>query len=118
MSCTYVGRGPRIRSLNNLSNPSHMQDRLQHLENLVKSLAQKKKLEEGHKMDVPGNEPFPSTNLENDSHASDPHLGEKCPPLDPPGKLVVKDEGTSYIDGAHWRAILEEVNHGEHSKGK
>ena len=25
------------------------------------------------------------------------------------GTLVVNDEGTSYIDGANWRAILEEV---------
>lgn len=25
------------------------------------------------------------------------------------GTLVVKNEGTSYIDSAHWRAILEEV---------
>lgn len=25
------------------------------------------------------------------------------------GKLFVKDDGTSYIDGANWRAILEEV---------
>ncbi|OGE57630.1 hypothetical protein PENARI_c001G06720 [Penicillium arizonense] len=26
------------------------------------------------------------------------------------GTLVVKDEGTSYIDSANWRAILEEIN--------
>ncbi|KGO41265.1 Transcription factor, fungi [Penicillium expansum] len=26
------------------------------------------------------------------------------------GKLFVKDDGTSYIDGANWRAILEEIN--------
>jgi hypothetical protein len=25
------------------------------------------------------------------------------------GKLVVKESGTSYIDSAHWKAILEEV---------
>lgn len=31
------------------------------------------------------------------------------PPADPSGKLVVKDAGTSYIDGSHWKAILEEV---------
>lgn len=31
-------------------------------------------------------------------------------PVDPSGKLVVKDAGTRYIDGAHWRAILEEVS--------
>ena len=28
------------------------------------------------------------------------------------GTLVVKNEGTSYIDSAHWRAILEEVRLG------
>lgn len=26
------------------------------------------------------------------------------------GKLLVKDTGTSYIDSAHWKAILEEVS--------
>lgn len=30
------------------------------------------------------------------------------PPVDT-GTLVVKNEGTSYIDSANWRAILEEV---------
>ena len=33
----------------------------------------------------------------------------KVPPLDAPGKLVVKNEEISYIDSAHWRAVLEEV---------
>lgn len=32
----------------------------------------------------------------------------KLTPVDT-GTLVVKNEGTSYIDGANWRAILEEV---------
>ncbi|KAF7590481.1 hypothetical protein BBP40_002826 [Aspergillus hancockii] len=31
-------------------------------------------------------------------------------PLDPSSKLVVENTGTSYIDGAHWTAILEEIN--------
>lgn len=28
------------------------------------------------------------------------------------GTLIVKNEGTSYIDGANWRVILEEVRLG------
>ena len=36
----------------------------------------------------------------------DPEIG--LAPVDT-GKLVVKNEGTSYIDSANWRAILEEV---------
>jgi hypothetical protein len=36
----------------------------------------------------------------------DPHA--EVAPVDA-GKLVVKNEGTSYIDSANWRAILEEV---------
>lgn len=35
----------------------------------------------------------------------------KSPPQDP-GTLVVDREGTSYIDSADWRAILEEVRFG------
>lgn len=32
----------------------------------------------------------------------------KSSPIDT-GTLVIKNEGTSYIDSANWRAILEEV---------
>jgi hypothetical protein len=28
---------------------------------------------------------------------------------DSPGKIFVEDVGTSYVDAAHWRAILEDV---------
>lgn len=34
----------------------------------------------------------------------------KNSPLDASSKLLVEDKGTSYIDGAHWSAILEEVS--------
>lgn len=34
---------------------------------------------------------------------------EKNSPSRDTGTLVVNDEGTSYIDSANWRAILEEV---------
>jgi hypothetical protein len=78
---------------------------LHHLENLVMSLAQKQR---------PDGEP--------DSNAIQPQnrLAYATPspgssdrdsaltPVDT-GTLVVKDEGTSYIDSANWRAILEEV---------
>lgn len=30
--------------------------------------------------------------------------------VDSPGRLFVEDVGTSYLDAAHWRAILEEVS--------
>ncbi|KAE8349150.1 hypothetical protein BDV28DRAFT_152152 [Aspergillus coremiiformis] len=38
------------------------------------------------------------------------HFESKESPLDPSSKLVVENTGTSYIDGAHWTAILEEIN--------
>ena len=38
--------------------------------------------------------------------SSDPNT--ESAPVDT-GTLVVKNEGTSYIDSANWRAILEEV---------
>lgn len=82
-----------------------MQDRLQHLENLVMSFAQKQKPEEqttdfntGLPADVVGYDTPPSTD-ERDTKPS---------PKDT-GTLVVKEEGTNYIDSANWRAILEEV---------
>lgn len=50
--------------------------------------------------DGPGIYPTPSTSSNQEA---------KSPPLDAPGRLVVKNEEINYIDSAHWRAILEEV---------
>lgn len=38
-----------------------------------------------------------------------PASAEAKSPAQDTGTLVVNDEGTSYIDSANWRAILEEV---------
>ncbi|KAJ5602117.1 hypothetical protein N7510_011651 [Penicillium lagena] len=102
-------------------NPTLVQDRLQHLENLVMSLAQKNR--SGEPVDINFNE---SLNDEDGGYATPSPSSEretKSPPLDAPGKLVVKNEEISYIDSANWRAILEEINgvkeyldeNGEHS---
>ncbi|KAJ5784552.1 uncharacterized protein N7503_009764 [Penicillium pulvis] len=104
--CTYVGRGPRAKAQHERSSPTLVQDRLQHLENLVMSLAQKQKpgdqitdFNTGLTQDSPGYDTPPSAN-DRDTKSS---------PRDT-GTLVVSDEGTSYIDSANWRAILEEIN--------
>ncbi|KAJ5646414.1 hypothetical protein N7490_002786 [Penicillium lividum] len=67
------------------------------------SLAQKQKpgdqftnFNTGLPEDVPGYE-TPASASDRDTKSS-------------PGTLVVNDEGTSYIDSANWRAILEEIN--------
>ncbi|KAJ5550779.1 hypothetical protein N7461_005477 [Penicillium sp. DV-2018c] len=83
-----------------------VQDRLHHLENLVMSLAQKQR-------------PDGETDPNSSQPQSRPTYATPSPgfsdrdststPVDT-GTLVVKDEGTSYIDSANWRAILEEIN--------
>ena len=70
---------------------------MHHLENLVKSLAQKQRSEP----DIDFNAVQPKNRADSDRDAA-------LVPVDT-GTLVVKNEGTSYIDGANWRAILEEV---------
>lgn len=93
---------------------------MQHLENLILSLVQKKQIEESE------NE-AQSTDVSSErlhvSPQSSGHAGAqttspssvaapdaKGSPLDPSSKLVVGETGMSYIDGAHWSAILEEVS--------
>lgn len=103
-TCTYVGRGPLGRAQHGRSSPTVIQGRLQHLENLVMSLAQNQ--QPGSKTD------FNAQPVSNDTYAT-PSLGSCDPnaelaPVDT-GKLVVKNEGTNYIDGANWLAILEDV---------
>lgn len=89
---------------------SHVQDRLQHLENLVLSFAQQKRLEDQQGVS-PGSASFSHSNSEH----GPPNVGtlaeKETTPLPHPGRLVVKDDGISYIDGAHWRAILDEVSY-------
>jgi hypothetical protein len=103
-SCTYVGRGPRGKAQHGRSSPTLVQDRLHHLENLVMSLAQNQR---------PDPEINFNTRPENRAAYATPSPASCDPatesaPVDA-GTLVVKNEGTSYIDSANWRAILEEV---------
>lgn len=111
-SCTYVGRGPRGKAQHGRSSPTAVQGRLQHLENLVMSLAQK----QGHDSNIDLNAQPGS----NDADAT-PSLGSCDPntelaPVDT-GKLVVKNEGTNYIDSANWLAILDDVGLGRYTSG-
>lgn len=94
-----------------------MQDRLQHLENLVMSLAQKQKQEQEQDQEQPPDQ------------VSDLNVGPQVADANGPsyqtptsmndhdtrsprdtGTLVVNDEGTSYFESANWRAILKEVS--------
>jgi hypothetical protein len=73
----------------------------------VKSLAQKQR--SGPDIDFNAGQP-----KDRDGYATpSPGSGRDAAlvPVDT-GTLVVKNEGTSYIDGANWRAILEEVRLG------
>ncbi|KAL4911992.1 hypothetical protein BDW62DRAFT_36209 [Aspergillus aurantiobrunneus] len=120
-SCTFVGRGPRGRSSHGRASPTHVQDRLQHLENLIMSFAQQKKQDETHSQESspPLTAPAPVTLSRGQTteltlpsppkpEGTDPESGDS--PTGACGKLLVKDTGTSYIDSAHWKAILEEIN--------
>ncbi|PYH98171.1 C6 transcription factor [Aspergillus ellipticus CBS 707.79] len=122
-SCTFVGRGPRGKmTTSGRTSPAHVQDRLQHLENLILSLTQKKKLEgegEGEggvdfgevvvvpqgKVVVPVQQRTPE-----DSGEGSVSVTEGASPSELGGKLLVGEAGTRYIDGAHWSAILEEIS--------
>ncbi|OJJ46897.1 hypothetical protein ASPZODRAFT_141678 [Penicilliopsis zonata CBS 506.65] len=126
--CAYVGRGPRGRPLHSpSSNTSHVQDRLQHLENLVLSLTQQKVTTEqsasitdgsisGSGVQGKQSQSQSQSPAESVPQVTPPSSSGEAPeaqdkiPSDAPGKLVVREEGTSYIDSAHWRAILEEIN--------
>ncbi|KAJ5808807.1 hypothetical protein N7474_010076 [Penicillium riverlandense] len=108
-SCTYIGRGPRGKAQQGRSSPSLVQDRLQHLENLVMSLAQKNNRSDEPE-DINFNAPLKDDPGEYATPSPSTDRETKSPPLDAPGKLVVKNEEISYIDSAHWRAILEEIN--------
>ncbi|KAB8259626.1 hypothetical protein BDV32DRAFT_124176 [Aspergillus pseudonomiae] len=113
LSCTFVGRGPRGRASHGRTSPSLVQDRLQHLENLILSLTQKKSLAENHDIRRPEEHEGSSTSRGTDARVTlrTPSTSEpKESPLDPSSKVVVENTGTSYIDGAHWTAILEEIN--------
>ncbi|RAL11369.1 putative C6 transcription factor [Aspergillus homomorphus CBS 101889] len=142
-SCTFVGRGPRGKTSQGRASPTHVQDRLQHLENLILSLTQQRKLEQPTEEDgdseaiergeVDDFNSLEPTNARDapPAHSSDRHdngaTGDRRSPLselgtrshtltpegslsDPPGKLVAQEAETRYIDGAHWRAVLEEIS--------
>lgn len=111
--CTFVGRGPRGKSQRGQASPTLVQDRLQHLENLVMSLAQKQKI--GHEQsfdqisdfnDVPQAADANGTNLQTPTSLT----SNGTQPSRDTGTLVVNDEGTSYFESVDWRAILNEVS--------
>ncbi|KAJ9312436.1 transcriptional regulator family: Fungal Specific TF [Paecilomyces variotii] len=119
-ACIYVGRGPKGRGAHPRADLTHTQNRLHHLENLVLSLAQKRRLE-GQDVDVmtPCQQLMPETSSQPNggrNTLTDPALlkassaEKKNDLVDSPGRLFVEDVGTSYLDAAHWRAILEEIN--------
>ncbi|KAE8339058.1 hypothetical protein BDV24DRAFT_136550 [Aspergillus arachidicola] len=116
LSCTFVGRGPRGRTSHGRTSPTLVQDRLQHLENLILSLTQKKSLAENHDIHRPEEHDGPATSRTTDDRvtprppSTSTGFKPKESPLDPSSKLVMENTGTSYIDGAHWTAILEEIN--------
>ncbi|KAH1513361.1 hypothetical protein KXW98_008234 [Aspergillus fumigatus] len=114
--CTFVGRGPRGRSSQGRKSPTLLQDRLQHLENLILSFTQKKSCEQSQTLSASEQQNTPSTTAEsvvpavlvNPSSSMEPEPRSSAP--ESTGRLLENKAGSSYFDGAHWRAILEEVN--------
>ncbi|KAL4815907.1 hypothetical protein BDW67DRAFT_163347 [Aspergillus spinulosporus] len=120
-SCTFVGRGPRGRSSHGRASPTHVQDRLQHLENLIMSLAQQRKQGEPQGQEVSPSYPEPVPEILAREQAKmltppsppkpeGPSPESEGSPSGGDGKLLVKDTVTNYIYSAHWKAILEEIN--------
>jgi len=111
--CTFVGRGPRGKSQRGQASPTLVQDRLQHLENLVMSLAQKQKIEHEQSPDqIPDFNAVPQAADVNGPNFQTPTslTSNGTQPSRDTGTLVVNDEGTSYFESADWRAILNEVS--------
>ncbi|KAF7156906.1 hypothetical protein CNMCM5623_000751 [Aspergillus felis] len=115
-SCTFVGRGPRGRSSQGRTSPTLVQERLQHLENLILSFTQKKSSEQSQASSASEQQNIPSRTagsvvpavLQNPSSSMEPEPRGTVP--ESTGRLLENEAGSSYFDGAHWRAILEEVN--------
>jgi hypothetical protein len=114
-SCTFVGRGPRGRSSQGRTSPTLVQDRLQHLENLILSFTQKKSCEQSQAPCASEQQNTPSRTagsvvpavLENPPSSMESEPRGSAP--ESTGRLLENEAGSSYFDGAHWRAILEEV---------
>ncbi|OJI82342.1 hypothetical protein ASPTUDRAFT_58038 [Aspergillus tubingensis CBS 134.48] len=123
-TCTFIGRGPRGKtSSNGRTSPTQVQDRLQHLENLILSFTQQQQQQQqqersnsvGEHQQVinnggqitPASSVPPSLAFGEIQQAQD---GDSETPPPDPGRLVVRETGMRYIDGAHWSAILEEIS--------
>ncbi|RLM00164.1 hypothetical protein CFD26_107054 [Aspergillus turcosus] len=107
-SCTYVGRGPRGRSSQGRASPTLVQDRLQHLENLILSFTQKKSSEQSQSSSASEQQNTLSTTagdvvqpvLEKPSSGMEPESRGSAP--ESTGRLLDNEAGSSYFDGAHW----------------
>lgn len=131
-SCTYIGHGPRGRVNQAMAtSPSHIQNRIQHLENLILSFAQQKKQVDesgsGSASGVGSGGDSNGRGAAHDSSASatlissaanvngskEPSpettgaVSQKTPVEDDPGKLL--NDGTTYVDASNWQAILDDV---------
>lgn len=130
-----MGRGPIARAATSTTTATTngdqatkassvtVQDRLQHLEDLVLSLSEQKQQLENGKVGN-NNDSIPTTSssttspaenyngISSSSDQSSPEVQEaRHAANESSGKLLVKDGGTtSYVDGSHWRGILEEVS--------
>lgn len=124
-SCTFVGHGPRGRvNYAAGTNPSHIQNRIQHLENLILSFAQQKKQDErasgsggswdsnhsGGAVLLSSASTSPG-NIGNHSAHPSPEISgamERSTSVEvDPGKLL--NNGTTYVDASNWQAILDDV---------
>lgn len=131
-SCTFVGRGPKGKTAQGQTSPALIQERVQHLENLILSLVQKN--QQAPNQNTTTTTPSVGATREQSNVSSQgSRQGSRQPPsvtppttvsdaeytpLDPPSKLVVGETGESYIDSAHWSSILEEVSNSTVGEGQ
>ncbi|KAL3466554.1 hypothetical protein BJX64DRAFT_250273 [Aspergillus heterothallicus] len=117
--CTFVGRGPRGRSSHGRASPTLVQDRLQHLENLIMSFAQQRRQDDNQVQEFSTVPPARDLEPRGQPELLSPLSPPKAEGTDTvnqessasqPGRLLVNEKGTDYIDSAHWKAILEEIN--------
>ncbi|KAH8805983.1 fungal-specific transcription factor domain-containing protein [Xylogone sp. PMI_703] len=107
-SCRYVGP-PRMHPRPGPSNsePESLQARLEHLENLVHSYIERRATESQGNQQPDLSKGLRNVEHEHTEESELPDEDDKS--VDSQGRILVDNVGTSYIDAAHWKAILEDI---------
>lgn len=111
-ACRYVGPpGPHSRTSQARAEPGNLQERLEHLENLVYSFVKNQVPESQTPVESAAKTSRTARARDGKSDLSDrEHAEEEHTSVDSQGRILVDSIGTRYIDAAHWKAILEDVS--------